>query len=292
MSNRPLHNHPFGHSILQLEAKENDLLHGAPYDMGWGRLYGGHLVAQALYALYLAFPNPLALSSFHAYFLHVGNTKHTIEYKPRKLRIGHRFSSFNIQAKQNHRQIFEMLASISEPRISPVHQREPPRVPNPEACESDQAMLEELIHRFPHSKGLHRFVSRRLQSNNGLEIRPISPYNFLYSQQTDTKRLLWFRMQSFQDQYLLRILLAYVSDFLIVGTSLQPHQLSVLTPKLKFVSLDHSMWFHRDLPIDEWLLLEAESTNLHGGRCLVQGYFFTQEGELVASCTQEALVQA
>ena len=152
-------------------------------------------------------------------------------------------------------------------------------------------MLEELLATFAHSKGLKKSATRRLSSDSGLEIHPVSPSNFLYTSQTDTKRLIWFRVHSFSEENLHRIVLAYISDFLLVGTSLQPHKLSVLTPRIKFASLDHSMWFHQPFNLDKWILLDAESQILKEGRCLVHGRFFTQEGSLIASCTQEALIQ-
>lgn len=283
---------PFGHSILKLNAQEEeDSFHGSPYDLGWGRLYGGHLIAQALFSIYQRYPNLAPLNSFHAYFLHVGNTRHTIEYKPQALRMGRRLSSFRVQATQNQRSIFEMLASTAQEGKSPSHQRTMPTVPPPHECGSEQEMFKELLPLFSQSKGLKQFVNRRLESNNGLEIRPISPSNFLYTKESGNKRLLWFKMSSFEEQYLLRILLAYVSDFLLVGTSLQPHKLSVITPRVKFASIDHSMWFYQKMPQNEWILLEAESQILYGAQCLVHGHFFTHTGSLIASCSQEALVQ-
>ena len=88
-------------------------------------------------------------------------------------------------------------------------------------------------------------------------------------------------------QDLASLLLAYTSDFLLVGTSLQPHNLSILSPSVKFVSLDHSMWFYNQTPQNEWILLDAKSEVYTKGRSLVQGDFYTRDGVHIASCKQE-----
>ena len=56
-------------------------------------------------------------------------------------------------------------------------------------------------------------------------------------------------------------------------------------------TIDHAMWFHRPVNLNEWLLYAMESPFSGGARGLVQGQIFTQQGELVASTTQEGLMR-
>ena len=72
---------------------------------------------------------------------------------------------------------------------------------------------------------------------------------------------------------------------------MQPHGVSWLTPGMQVASLDHAMWFHRPVRMDEWLLYEVESPSAVGARGLVQGRFYTQDGILVASTAQEGLIR-
>ena len=165
-----------------------------------------------------------------------------------------------------------------------------PKVPPPSDVPSDTNMLKDLLRIFPYSKGLQRFAHRRIHTDTGLDIRPVYPRNFLYTSEQTNVRRLWFRMRSAFPEDLTAYLLAYTSDFLLVGLSLQQHNISILSPNIKFVSLDHAMWFHNPIPPASWLLLEAKSLAMSNGRCLVQGFIYTEKGTLVASCMQEGLI--
>jgi acyl-CoA thioesterase-2 len=56
-------------------------------------------------------------------------------------------------------------------------------------------------------------------------------------------------------------------------------------------SLDHALWFHRDVRVDEWLLYAFDSPSASGARGFARGQFFTEDGSLVASAAQEGLVR-
>jgi acyl-CoA thioesterase-2 len=86
-------------------------------------------------------------------------------------------------------------------------------------------------------------------------------------------------------------LLAYVSDYELLGTVTLPHGLTFDRSHVMMASLDHALWFHRDFRVDEWLLYSMDSPNSSGARGLARGQFFTAEGVLVASTTQEGLVR-
>src|SRR5207244_9538817 len=93
------------------------------------------------------------------------------------------------------------------------------------------------------------------------------------------------------DPSLHRYLLAYASDFHLIGVTLQPHAVSWLTPGLQVASLDHTMWFHRSFRMDDWLLYAVESPTASHARGLARGQFFTRDGRLVASTVQEGLIR-
>jgi acyl-CoA thioesterase-2 len=86
-------------------------------------------------------------------------------------------------------------------------------------------------------------------------------------------------------------LLAYASDFSLLGTSLDPHGVSWLSPGMQMASLDHAMWFHRPFRMDDWLLYAIESPSASGALGLVRGQFFDRAGRLVASVAQEGLIR-
>ena len=93
------------------------------------------------------------------------------------------------------------------------------------------------------------------------------------------------------DPTLHQCILAYASDFAVVVPAIHPHNVGMASPGMFTASLDHAMWFHRPLRIDEWLYCVHESPVSAGARGFGQITFYTREGELVASCAQEGLMR-
>ena len=92
-------------------------------------------------------------------------------------------------------------------------------------------------------------------------------------------------------QSLHRALLAYVSDFHLIGTATLPHGISFVQGNLVMASLDHAMWFHRDVRVDDWLLYDCDSPNTGGCRGLARGLIYDRAGRLVASTAQEGMIR-
>lgn len=60
---------------------------------------------------------------------------------------------------------------------------------------------------------------------------------------------------------------------------------------LSGASLDHALWLHRSVPGTEWLLFPAVPATNSGARGLAHGTLHTEDGALVASVTQEAILR-
>ncbi|HZE42952.1 MAG TPA: acyl-CoA thioesterase II, partial [Steroidobacteraceae bacterium] len=93
------------------------------------------------------------------------------------------------------------------------------------------------------------------------------------------------------DEALHRCLLAYASDFQLLDTALKPHGLSMMRDKLVIASIDHAMWFHRSVRVDDWLLYAMDSPSASGARGFTRGSVFARDGRLVASVSQEGLIR-
>ncbi len=94
-----------------------------------------------------------------------------------------------------------------------------------------------------------------------------------------------------EDPELHRNLLAYVSDYELLGTATLPHAIDFSSKPLLMASLDHAMWFHHEVRVDQWLLYMMDSTISTGGRGLSRGQVFTRDGVLVASTAQEGVIR-
>jgi len=180
-----------------------------------------------------------------------------------------------------------MTASFKAKEKGFEHQDKMPSAPDPEQLISEQDMA--LI----HTDMLPDAIRDKLVCEKPIEMRPVSFINPVEPEIEAAKRLVWFKANGKMpdDLSIHRYLLAYASDFNFLPTALQPHGVSFFTEGMQVVTVDHSMWFHQDFRLDEWLLYAVESTVASDGCGLVRGQFFTQDGKLVASTIQEGLIR-
>ena len=61
---------------------------------------------------------------------------------------------------------------------------------------------------------------------------------------------------------------------------------------MTFPDLLDAIWFHRKFKIDEWLLYSMQSPSASNSRGFTNGSIFNQQGEMVASVSQEGLIRA
>ena len=127
-----------------------------------------------------------------------------------------------------------------------------------------------------------------------MDFRPVDPMNPLRPQKREPRQAVWFRTVDRvpDDPMLHRCMLAYASDFNLVTTALLPHALGWVTGEVVLTSLDHALWFHHDVRIDEWLLYVMDSPAAQGARGLARGLIYDRGGKLVASVAQEGLMRA
>ena len=136
-------------------------------------------------------------------------------------------------------------------------------------------------------------LRRFLTEKRPFEFRPVRPVNFVERLRLPPVSHVWIRAVDTlpSELPLQQNLLAYVSDYELLGASTLPHGLSFVADNVIMASLDHALWFHRDFRIDDWLLYAIDSPNAAGARGYARGQFFTRAGKLVASTCQEGLVR-
>lgn len=261
--------------LLSLERLDEDLFRGQSEDLGWHRLYGGHVLAQALSAAQQTVSTDRRIHSLHSYFLLSGDVTIPVIYDVDRIRDGGSFTTRRVVAKQRGRAIFHLSASFQTLEKGFEHQDE-----MPEVCSADALGPEadELAKRAP----------------GPFDFRPCEPMEDpIAPAKRAPRRDVWIRGRGKlgDDPALHATVLAYVSDFFFVGTSLLPHGVSWLTPGMQVASLDHAMWFHDDFRADDWLLHSMESPRAARGRGLVRGRVFSRDGKLVATSIQEGLIR-
>jgi acyl-CoA thioesterase-2 len=273
--------------LLGLEPLDRDLFRGRSQDLGWGAIFGGQVLGQALSAAAQTVGADRPVHSVHGYFMRAGDVRRSIIYQVDRLRDGASFTTRRVSAIQDGEAIFSLEASFQRVEEGFDHQDSIPDVPAPETLQSELDLALSVADRLPPA------LRAIATAERPIEIRPVEVRDPLRPTPMPPLRRMWYRAIDTlpDDPALHRYLLAYASDFSFLGTAMDPHGTSWLQPGMQVTSVDHVMWFHRPFRIDEWLLYVVDSPSASGGRGLVRGQFFDRQGRLVASAAQEGLIR-
>jgi acyl-CoA thioesterase-2 len=276
-------------NLLDLEALEDNMFRGQSRDLGGKSVFGGQVISQALVAAGRTVEES-TVHSLHGYFLRPGDMALPIIYEVDRVRDGRSFTARRVQAIQHGNPILSMIVSFQRPEDGVEHQAPMPQVPPPETLRSQQDLAADWIQQHPDVPQRAKDAMLRPPA---IEFRPVQPWNPLQPEATGLSQNLWFRAagQLPDDPMLHRCVLAYASDFYLLSTALRPHAMSLADPRNVVASIDHALWFHRDLRVDDWLLYAMDSPSAQGSRGLSRGLIFDRGGRLVASVMQENLMR-
>ncbi|SON57564.1 Acyl-CoA thioesterase 2 [Hartmannibacter diazotrophicus] len=274
--------------ILRLERIERNLFRGVSPNVGWQRVFGGLVIAQALNAATQTVAKERLAHSLHAYFLLPGDPTIPIIYDVDRIRDGGSFTTRRVVAIQNGRAIFSLAASfhVAEPGLE--HQMDMPEgIPDPDSLPGQEEMVAHHLQEAPEP------IRRYWERPRPVELRPVDIARYMRRDDGKPSQLLWFRMCDPlpDDDGLHRAALAYVSDMTLLDTALYAHGKAVFDPDLQSASLDHAIWFHRPFRLDDWMLYAQESPASAGGRGFTRGSIYSRDGALVASVAQEGLIR-
>lgn len=227
------------------------------------------------------------MHSLHAYFLRAGDPFAPIVYDVDRSRDGRSFTSRRVVAIQHGQPIFTMSASFQVEEQGLEHQFDEPEVPGPDELGVPEELSEEALVQLPEK--IRRWITRF----GPFEFRPVGVHDPFHPVKQDPAQQIWFRLRGDlpDDPVMHRGLLAYLSDFHLIGTATLPHGLSWIEGELVMASLDHAMWFHRDFRLDDWFLYTCDSPSTSGGRGLSRGMIYNRAGTLVASAAQEGMIR-
>jgi acyl-CoA thioesterase-2 len=272
--------------LLRLEQIEDNIFRGDSRDIGSPQVFGGQVLGQALSAAQNTVDGRVA-HSLHAYFLRRGDVNSPIIYEVDRARDGGSFSNRRVVAIQHGRPILNLAASFQNPEEGLMHQVAMPDVPGPDGLKDLTEVAKDMLQYIPS-------VMRRFMTDKRpFEFRHVEAINFETPEKLPPKKHVWIRaVDTLPDNPVLhQNLLTYVSDYELLGTAMLPHGLSFTRGSVIMASLDHALWFHGEVKMDEWLLYAMDSPNSSGARGLTRGQLFTQDGRLVASTSQEGLMR-
>jgi len=274
-------------TLLKLERIEENIFRGQSQNLGWRNVFGGQVLGQALSAASQTVPESRPAHSLHAYFMRPGDADLPIVYTVDRIRDGKSFTTRRVVALQKGKAVFSMSASfqIDEPGFD--HQDEMPDVPGPEGFASEEVQALQWADQMPP------LIQERMLCEKPIEIRHVDPRDPFAPHELAPQRFVWFKATGSMpdDRASHRYLLAYASDFNLTATSLNRHGHTFWEPDMQVASLDHTLWFHRDFRMDDWLLYAMQSPNACKARGLSIGRIFTRQGVLAATVAQEGLIR-
>jgi len=279
--------------LLDLEPLEVNMFRGQSRDLGGKSVYGGQVIGQALVAAARTVERAVP-HSLHAYFLRPGDMAHPIVYEVDRVRDGRSFTARRVQAIQNGAPILSMIASFHQPEANQLeHQISMPNVPPPDALEFAHVLRQQWLEEAERKGPLHERVRAALTRELAIEFKPVQPWNPLQPEKRPPAQHIWLRAAGRlpDDPLLHTCVLAYATDFNLLSTALIPHGQSWFNPDMIVASIDHALWFHRDVRVDDWLLYSMDSPTAQGARGFSRGLIFDRAGRLVCSVTQENLMR-
>jgi acyl-CoA thioesterase-2 len=249
------------------------------------RIFGGQVLAQSLNAANRSVDEDRIAHSLHAYFIRPGNPAKQIVFEVDPVRDGRSFSTRRVVAKQDGKPIFSTSVSYQLAEDGLTHQAQCPDVPAPESIPTDFGFWKEMAERYPD-----RFDPPMASS---IERRVINRRDYLDPKPQNAVQHMWMRANGAlgDDPGLHQVVIAFMSDFALLGAALLPHPYTAMSKKIQAASLDHAIWFHQPGRADDHLLYTMDSTKAGGGRGFSRGQFFSRDGQLIASTAQESLIR-
>jgi acyl-CoA thioesterase-2 len=274
-------------ALLSLEAIEENLFRGVSQDLGFRQLFGGQVLGQCVSAASQTVEADRHVHSMHGYFLRPGDAALPVVYQVDRVRDGGSFSTRRVTAVQKGKPIFTCSASFQYDEEGFQHQIAMPDVPGPEGLKSETELSRMVEAMIPER------MRERATSDKPIEIRPVTRINPFDPEPSEPVKHVWFRAAGAlpDEPQLHKLLLAYASDFNLLTTSMQPHGVSVFQKFMQVASLDHALWFHSNLRMDDWLLYAMDSPWSGNARGFARGSIFNRQGQLVASVAQEGLTR-
>jgi acyl-CoA thioesterase-2 len=268
--------------LLDLETIEVNTYRGQHPEEERQRTFGGQVAAQALMAAGRTVEQG-RVHSLHSYFLRPGDPRIPILYEVDRIRDGRSFTTRRVVAIQHGRAIYNMQASFHTDEVSLEHQFDMPVVPAPET-------IAPLFERVQEEFG---DIDEWFKRQHPIDQRFIGELPWSPLRSKEPRQRIWIKADGTlpDDPLLHACVVTYASDMSLFDAILAPHSIRWDNGSFMGASLDHCMWFHREVRADEWLLYDTDSPIAHGGRGLARGFLFNQDGQLMVSMVQEGLTR-
>jgi acyl-CoA thioesterase-2 len=275
-------------ALLLLKRGEDGAFYTARADLNLhGVMFGGQLVSQAIAAAIQGVDDNVTVHCVQVNFLTAGRAGSPMRFEVRQLLKGRQFTVQQVLGSQDGRTVISANVSCHRGEPGPEFQQPMPAdVPAPE----DLGTLRDVL--IERAGELPEWLRKRVGISRALDLRPVDPDGFLFRRDAaDAGFRYWIRAQRELPAapWIQQAAFGYLSDYWFPMTGLAAHVDLKIASGLYVASLNHTVWFHRPLRADDWLLFDARSVSTTQSRGLSSARVWTRDGRLVADIAQESL---
>ncbi|MBI2693369.1 acyl-CoA thioesterase II [Mycobacterium nebraskense] len=250
------------------------------------RTFGGQLMAQSFVASSRTLiRDGLPPSALSVHFINGGDTAKDIEFHVTRLRDERRFANRRVDAVQDGMLLSSALISYMSGGRGLEHGVDPPQVGEPET----QPAISELL------RGYEETVPHFVNALQPIEWRYTNDPAWVMREKGDRlpHNRVWMKAggKMPDDPVLHTATMVYSSDTTVLDSVITTHGLSWGFDRIFAASANHSVWFHRQVNFDDWVLYSTSSPVAADSRGLGTGHFFDRSGQILATVVQEGVLK-
>ena len=272
-------------AVLDLNDVADDVFIGTHPSKNPLRTFGGQLMAQSFVAASRTESRDLPPNALSVHFINGGDPAKDIEFRVMRLRDERRFANRRVDAVQDGTLLASAMVSYLSAGRGLEHSVEPPQVPEPDTL----PRIGELL------RGYERTVPLFVEALRPIDWRYTNDPSWVLRDKGGqlAHNRVWVKADGVlpRDPVLHTAAMVYSSDTTVLDSVVTTHGLSWGSDRIFAASVNHSMWFHRQVDFNDWALYSTSSPVAAESRGLGTGHFFGRSGRLLATVVQEGLVK-
>ncbi|GLE50986.1 acyl-CoA thioesterase II [Mycobacterium montefiorense] len=273
-------------AVLDLNRVGDDLFLGSHPTKNPMRTFGGQLMAQSVVASSRTLVrDDLPPSALSVHFINGGDTTKDIEFHVSRLRDERRFANRRVDAVQDGTLLSSAMVAYMSGGRGLEHSIDPPQVGEAHAQPPLRELLRGYEQTVPHFVNALQPVEWRYTNDPAWVMRDKGerlPHNRVWLKALGTVP---------DDPVLHTATMVYSSDTTVLDSVITTHGLSWGFDRIFAASANHSVWFHRQVDFNDWVLYSTSSPVAADSRGLGTGHFFDGSGQMVATVVQEGVLK-
>jgi acyl-CoA thioesterase II len=272
-------------AALDLRQTDDDTYVGSHPSKNPIRTFGGQMMAQAFVAASRSLRHATPPSALSVHFIAGGDPEKDLEFHIVRLRDERRFANRRVDVMQDGQLLTTAMVSFLSGGRSLEHNVAPPDLPDPTSVPPLDDLLRGYEDVVPLFVEALRPIDWRYTNDPTWVMRSKGeklPHNRVWMKALGTMP---------DDPVLHAAAMVYSSDTTVLDSIITTHGLSWGYDRIFAVTTNHSVWFHRPVRFDEWVLYSTSSPVAADSRGLGTGHYFDRSGQMLATVVQEGIVK-